>query len=56
MYANESGRKPLSTYVMSVEDMQTITDIDFFPSLPDDIEREMESRVDFTQWNIKSNK
>jgi endonuclease G len=56
MYANESGRKPLSTYAMSVEDMQIITDIDFFPALPDDIEQKAESEVDFTKWNINSNK
>jgi endonuclease G len=56
MYANESGRKPLSTYAMSVEDMQMITDIDFFPALPDDIEQKAESEVNFTKWNINSNK
>jgi endonuclease G len=56
IFANESGRKPLSTYAMSVEDMQIITDIDFFPALPDSIEKEVESQMDFTQWNIKSKK
>ena len=54
MFANESGRKPLSTYAMSVEDMQIITGIDFFPALPDSIEERIESQVDFTKWNIKS--
>jgi endonuclease G len=52
MFANESGRKLLSTYAMSVEDMQMITDIDFFPALPDSIEQKAESEVDFTKWNI----
>ncbi|MDR1347612.1 MAG: DNA/RNA non-specific endonuclease [Prevotellaceae bacterium] len=52
MFANESGRKPLSTYAMSVEDMQIITDIDFFPALTDSIEEKVESQVDFTKWNI----
>jgi endonuclease G len=56
MFANESGRKLLSTYAMSVEDMQIITDIDFFPALPDDIEQKVESEVNFTKWNINSNK
>ncbi|GHU67057.1 endonuclease [Bacteroidia bacterium] len=56
MFANESGRKPLSTYAMSVEDMQMITDIDFFPALPDSMERAVESQVNFTQWNINSKK
>jgi len=52
MFANKSGRKPLSTYAMSVEDMQIITGIDFFPALPDSIEEKVESQVDFTKWNI----
>jgi endonuclease G len=56
MFANESGRKPLSTYAMSVEEMQIITGIDFFPALPDSIEEKMESQVDFTKWNINTHK
>jgi endonuclease G len=53
MFANESGRKLLSTCAMSVEEIQIITGIDFFPALPDDIEEKIESQVDFTKWNIK---
>lgn len=40
---------------MSVDDMQIITGIDFFPALPDSIEQKIESQVDFTKWNIKTN-
>jgi endonuclease G len=46
LFANKSGRKPLSTYAVSVEDMQLITGIDFFPALPDSIETEIERRMD----------
>jgi endonuclease G len=53
MFANENGRKPLSTYAMSVEEIQNITNIDFFPALPDSIEEKIERHVDFTKWNIK---
>lgn len=56
MFANKSGRKPLSTYAMSVEDLQIITDIDFFPTLPDSIEEKVKNQVDFTRWNIKKSK
>ena len=56
MYPNQSGRKPLSTYAMSVEEIQKIADIDFFPALPDSIEQKAESEVDFSKWNIKSDK
>jgi endonuclease G len=54
MYANQSGRKPMSTYAMSVEEMQTITNIDFFPALPDEIEQKIENEVDFTKWTINT--
>jgi endonuclease G len=53
MFANESGQKLLSTCAMSVEEIQIITGIDFFPALPDDIEEKIESQVDFTKWNIR---
>jgi endonuclease G len=54
MFANKSERNPLVTYAMSVEDIQTITDIDFFPDLPDSIEQKIESEFDFSKWNINS--
>jgi endonuclease G len=56
LFANESGRKPLSTYAMSVKEMQIITDIDFFPALPDSIENVVENRVDFMEWTIDAKK
>ncbi len=55
MFPNKCGRKPLSTYAMSVDDMQIMTGIDFFPALPDSIEQKIESQVDFTKWNINTN-
>jgi endonuclease G len=54
--ASYNHSKPLSTYAMSVEDILIITDIDFFPALPDSIEKQIESQVDFTQWNINTHK
>jgi endonuclease G len=56
LFANESGRKPLSTYARSVTELQTLTGIDFFPALPDSIEEQTESQVDFTQWSIRTDK
>jgi endonuclease G len=53
MFTNRSGHKLLATCAMSVEELQTVTGIDFFPSLPDSIEKTVESQVDFTKWNIK---
>ena len=54
LYENKSGKKPMSTYAMTVKEIQKITGIDFFPSLPDRIEKKVESEVDFTKWNISN--
>jgi endonuclease G len=54
MFPNESGKsQPISTYAMSVEEIEAITGIDFFHQLPDSIEERIENRVDFMKWNIK---
>jgi endonuclease G len=52
LFANQSGKKKLSTYAMSVEKIQTITEIDFFPALPDDIEGIIESQLDTEDWGL----
>jgi endonuclease G len=52
MFANRSGRKPLSTCAMSVDDMQNITGIDFFPALPDSVEEKIERHVDLAKWDM----
>lgn len=56
VYENKSGRKPMSTYAMTVDEVEEITNIDFFPSLPNKIEKKIESDIDFSKWTIKSNK
>lgn len=50
VYENISGRRPMSTYAMSVDEVEEITNIDFFPSLPNKIERKVESEVNFMKW------
>lgn len=43
----------MSSYAMSVDEVEEITNIDFFPSLPDKIERQTEASVDFSKWTVK---
>lgn len=54
VYENVSGRKPMSTYAMSVDEVEKLTNIDFFPSLPDNIEKNVEAEVDFSQWTVST--
>ena len=56
IYENKSGRRPMSTYARTVDEVEEMTNINFFPSLPDNIERKIESDIDFSRWTIKSNK
>ncbi len=55
VYENKSGRKPMSTYAMTVDEVEEVTNIDFFSSLPNKIEKKAESEVDFMKWTIKKN-
>lgn len=54
VYENKSGSKPMSTYAMTVDEVEKMTNIDFFPSLPDNIEKSVESDVDFSKWTVSS--
>ena len=50
IYKNTSGNHPLDHYVNSVDQVERITGIDFFPALPDDVEREVESGYNLKLW------
>jgi len=41
-------------FAISVDELEQITGIDFFPALPNDLENKVESSKDFTHWNFKA--
>ena len=47
---NENSTKPLQTFVVSVDSLENLTGIDFFPGLPDSIESLLESKIDISRW------
>ncbi len=49
---NEKADKSLEEYALSVDEVEKITNIDFFVNLPDDVERELESTYDVRQWEF----
>lgn len=53
MRSNTASGAPKS-FAISVDELEKITGIDFFPSLPDDLETRLESNKDFTKWNFKA--
>ncbi|HNW49963.1 MAG TPA: DNA/RNA non-specific endonuclease [Prolixibacteraceae bacterium] len=50
---NEKRSDDLSAFVISVDSLELLTGIDFFPGLPDDLENKLEKQSDITLWNNK---
>ncbi|MGY0391778.1 DNA/RNA non-specific endonuclease [Bizionia sp. KMM 8389] len=49
---HENSSKPLYTFVVSVDRVETLTGIDFFPELDDAIEAEIEASSNYKSWQF----
>jgi endonuclease G len=47
---NNEGKKKKDQYVNTIDDVERITGIDFFPTLPDSIENEVEAYANLDDW------
>ncbi|MFZ4456247.1 MAG: DNA/RNA non-specific endonuclease [Bacteroidales bacterium] len=50
---NEGSDKPLSAFAVSVDEVERITHLDFFPTLPDDVEAKVERMNCYACWNLR---
>lgn len=50
IYPNDGTHHKMSHYVMTVDEVERETGIDFFYNLPDDIEQSVEAACDFSKW------
>ena len=50
IFPNNGTQHKLEDYVLPVDDVESITGIDFFPALPDDIESEVEAYANIDDW------
>lgn len=50
LFKNEQAIEPLSTYVVTVDSIESLIGMDFFASLPDQIESTVEANADLRQW------
>ena len=50
IYRNQPGNRPKGDYVNSVDQVERLTGIDFFSSLPDAVECEVEARCQLEDW------
>lgn len=49
---NEKSQSSLQNYVVTVDSLESLTGIDFFPELPDSIENRLESRINLSSWGF----
>lgn len=52
LFRNRAGHKPLRSYVVTVDSVETVTGQDFFCNLPADAQRAVESQVDTVFWGL----
>jgi len=50
---NDPAHHNLSHYTRTVDEVERITGLDFFPLLPDDVEERIESGIDWEAWRIR---
>lgn len=53
IYKNTAGNHPLDSYVNSVDQVERITGIDFFPALPDEVENKVEATYNLNLWKME---
>ncbi len=51
---HQNEKKALYKYVVSIDEIEKLTGIDFFPNLPDNIENALESKSDYKGWSFRS--
>ena len=50
VYRNEGKKQPMEEAVCSVDEIETMTGIDFFPALDDTTERRVEANANLSEW------
>ena len=53
---NKKSQSSLTSYAISIDKVEELTGIDFFSSLPDDIENIIEESLSIDKWSWGKNK
>jgi len=53
LFRSNTANGAAKSFAVSVDELEKATGLDFFPSLPDDLENEVEKSTDFSKWNFK---
>ena len=49
---HQDSDKPLYEFVVSVDEIEKMTGIDFYPNLPDNLENQLEAKSDYKGWSF----
>ena len=52
VFQNTNTRQHLGKYAMSVDEVEAMTGIDFFPALPNDVEAMVEKQINLRSWGL----
>ena len=52
LFDNKKGSRKLMEHAVTIDEVERVTGIDFFPSLPDDVEDVVESAVEKNIWDM----
>lgn len=52
IFENKKGGKKLVEHAVTIDEVERVTGIDFFPALPDDVEKSVESAIDKNAWKL----
>ena len=50
---HKDSNKPLYEFIVSIDELEQKTGIDFFPELPDSIENQLEASTDYKNWSFR---
>lgn len=50
---HQKSNKPLYSFVVSIDEIEKITGIDFFPNLPNSIETKLEASTNYKNWSFR---
>ena len=51
---NESSKISLNKYAVTIDSIENLVGIDFFPILEDNIEENIESKIELNKWSFKN--
>ena len=51
---NENSSKSLASFAVSIDEVEEITGLDFFPAIPDDQEEEIEKNFNASKWSFRN--